>query len=163
MTEATPNPRAVTCQFCGGEFDQQGRLALHERRCEKQTPEQRKKASAARHTYRTHYSIAANGASKRAGETAQRYVDRIKANNKKPRLTDEEQRHQRKLETQRRYYAKYGRGGKNAQLEREVKKASILLDGKRVQVTLSLDWDTLRTLLIQLAPDISIDKVELVS
>lgn len=165
MDEATLNPRAVNCKFCGGDF-KPGRLAGHEQECEKKTPEERKKTTDARIAYRKNYSLAAaNG----AGATAQRYVDRVI---KKPRKATlavmtpkglEEQRRQVRLKKQREYYAKYGRGGKSA-LEREVKKASTMLNGKRrVQITLSLDWDTLREFIIQVAPDVVVDKVELVS
>lgn len=76
-----------------------------------------------------------------------------------------EEAHQRKLERQRAYYKQHGRKRNDTREEilvKAVSKASLLLNGKRVQITLSLDWETVKRLIIAVAPDIAIDGITLI-
>jgi hypothetical protein len=172
--ELEANPTQLTCAHCGATFDHQGRLHKHEAACATQTPEQRHKTAQARETYRRNYSIAANG-----GQTAQKYVERIQAQNAARNAEHEDEvsqatldrmapRDRRKAQNRSSYLRRKNRKRTEAArqakaLQREMQSASILLNGKRVQITLSLDWETVRKLLIELAPDVNIDKVELIS
>lgn len=165
----TPNPRAVICQYCKGDFAP-SRLANHERDCAQRTIEQRQKATDARDLYREKYSNAAHA--KAGTSPRERYkqsvaqpstLDEPVVSARRKRMSHEQREHS--LAHQRWYnknVRKRSHHAKAAQLAREVQKASIMMNNKRVQITVSLDWETVRALLVELGPNIAIDKIELV-
>lgn len=160
---STPNPRAVICQYCKGDFGPNF-IANHERHCANKTLAERQKATDARAAYREKYSNAALAA--RNGDPRDRYNRGSKLD--EPVVTTERRRRMQReefLAKQREYNKKRPRAHKNKteQLAKAVSKASsVLFDGKRVQITISLDWETVRAMIIQLGPDVAIDKIELI-